>query len=86
MLKNVKGCTIDWKEGKDLTKRVKKVKQRAKGGKSTRVVSRTEGQESFFDFFQNVSMPSEDEDDQEVGFSCMYKAVYSRNLSYRARP
>lgn len=66
VLQNVTGTVIEWKEGKNLCEVTKKVKQRAKGGKGeTRVVSRTEPCESFFQFFTPVEMPSE-EDDEDV--------------------
>jgi len=66
VLRDVKGTVIEWKEGKNLCEVTKKVKQRAKGGRGeTRVVSRTEPCDSFFQFFTPVDMPSE-EDDEDV--------------------
>lgn len=66
VLQNVTGTVIEWKEGKNLCEVTKKVKQRAKGGKGeTRVISRTEPCDSFFQFFTPVDMPSE-EDDEDV--------------------
>lgn len=68
VLQNVTGTPIAWKDGKNLCEVTKKVKQRAKGGKGeTRVVSRTEPCESFFQFFTPVDMPSE-EDDEDVSW------------------
>ena len=73
VLRNVKGTVIEWKEGQNLCEVTKKVKQRAKGGKGeSRVVSRTEPCESFFQFFTPVEMPSE-EDDEDVS-DCEYVA------------
>jgi nucleosome assembly protein 1-like 1 len=64
VLRNVTGTVIEWKEDKNLCEVTKKVKQRAKGGKGeTRVVSRTEPCESFFQFFTPVDMPSEEDDE-----------------------
>uniref|UniRef100_A0AAV1THC5 Nucleosome assembly protein n=1 Tax=Peronospora matthiolae TaxID=2874970 RepID=A0AAV1THC5_9STRA len=64
VLRNVKGTVIEWREGQNLCEVTKKVKQRAKGGKSgSRVVSRTEPCESFFQFFAPVEMPSEEDDE-----------------------
>eukprot|EP00644_Phytophthora_capsici_P015016 jgi/Phyca11/511132/fgenesh2_kg.PHYCAscaffold_76_\ len=64
VLRNVTGTVIEWKEGQNLCEVTKKVKQRAKGGKGeTRVVSRTEPCESFFQFFTPVEMPSEEDDE-----------------------
>ncbi|KAF4320894.1 hypothetical protein BBO99_00003700 [Phytophthora kernoviae] len=73
VLRNVTGTVIEWKEGKNLCEVTKKVKQRAKGGKGdTRVVSRTEPCESFFQFFTPVEMPSE-EDDEDVSRCELFK-------------
>ncbi|TMW57843.1 hypothetical protein Poli38472_013317 [Pythium oligandrum] len=66
VLRNVVGTVIEWKEGQNLCEITKKVKQRAKGSKETRVVSRTEACESFFQFFTPVEMPSEDDEDSEI--------------------
>ncbi|OWZ18219.1 Nucleosome assembly protein 1 [Phytophthora megakarya] len=64
VLRNVTGTVLEWKEGKNLCEVTKKVKQRAKGGKGeTRVVSRTEPCDSFFQFFTPVEMPSEEDDE-----------------------
>ncbi|TDH73007.1 hypothetical protein CCR75_008383 [Bremia lactucae] len=64
VLRNVAGTVIDWKEGKNLCEVTKKVKQRSKGGKGeSRVVSRTEPCESFFQLFTPVEMPSEEDDE-----------------------
>ncbi|RLN96391.1 hypothetical protein BBJ28_00003194 [Nothophytophthora sp. Chile5] len=66
VLRNVTGTVIDWKESQNLCEVTKKVKQRAKGGKGeSRVISRTEPCDSFFQFFTPVEMPSE-EDDEDV--------------------
>jgi nucleosome assembly protein 1-like 1 len=67
MLRNIVGTEIQWKSKQNLCESTKKVKQRAKGSKETRVVSRTEPCESFFQFFSPVEMPTE-EDDEEVGY------------------
>ncbi|GMF28360.1 unnamed protein product [Phytophthora lilii] len=67
VLRNVTGTVIEWKEGQNLCEVTKKVKQRAKGGKGeTRVVSRTEPCESFFQFFTPVEMPSEEDDEDMI--------------------
>lgn len=65
VLRNCSGTVIDWKAGQNLCEVTKKVKQRAKGSKAgeTRVVTRTEPCDSFFQFFAPVEMPSEDDED-----------------------
>ena len=65
LIEKCEGCDIDWKEGKDLTVTVKKKKQRHKGGKNTRVVTKTEPCESFFNFFNPPTIPEDDDDDDE---------------------
>ncbi|KAJ0394230.1 hypothetical protein P43SY_003569 [Pythium insidiosum] len=66
VLRNVKGTVIEWKAGQNLCEVTKKVKQRAKGSKETRVISRTEPCESFFQFFTPVEMPAEDDEDSDI--------------------
>jgi len=86
-----KGCKIDWKEGKDVTKRkveVKTLSSRNKGSKSPKKVITKEVEEnSFFDFFSPPEVPEdpseemEDEDrgvlavDFDVGFSIKEKII-----------
>jgi len=67
LLKNVKGTAIKWKEGRALTYRMIKKKQRGKGrhaGK-VRTVSKKEDLESFFRWFEPPEMPPMDEIDEE---------------------
>ena len=55
MLKNVKGCEIDWKPGMCLTERKVKKKQRSKSGKKAgqiRTITVKEKNDSFFHFFK----------------------------------
>jgi nucleosome assembly protein 1-like 1 len=69
VLRNVIGTPIEWKDGQNLCEVTKKVKQRAKGSKETRVVSRTEPCDSFFQFFTPVEMPSEDDEDVRTAWA-----------------
>jgi hypothetical protein len=52
-----KGCTIDWKKGKDLNFKIVKIKQKNKKTKVSRVVTKEEEQDTFFTFFNT---PNED--------------------------
>jgi len=54
------GCTIQWKEDKDLTKEVEIKKQRNKNTNRTRLVRRTHPTASFFNFFSPPDPPSQD--------------------------
>jgi nucleosome assembly protein 1-like 1 len=68
-LKSVKGTTIDWKEGRALTYRVVKKKQRGKGKHAgqVRTVEKKEDLESFFRWFEPPEMPPmEDLDEEEA--------------------
>lgn len=60
MLKAVKGDTINWKEGKSLTHRTVKKKQRGKGKHKgqVRTVATEEEKESFFHWFTPPEMPA----------------------------
>lgn len=63
------GCTINWKKGKNPTQKVIKKKQRKKGGPGAgkvRTVTRTEKQASFFNFFDTLDPPSEEEEMDEA--------------------
>jgi len=67
VLDKAEGCEIDWKAGKNLTMVTKKKKQKAKGGKQTRTITKEEPCDSFFNFFKPPQIPDEmdDEDDDD---------------------
>jgi nucleosome assembly protein 1-like 1 len=68
MLKNIVGTEIKWHAGQNLCEKKKKVKQKAKNGGQTRMVTKVEPCSSFFQFFSPVDMPTEEEDEEnEVG-------------------
>ena len=56
-------CTIDWKKGKNVTVKVVKKKQKHKGRGTTRMVTKTVHNDSFFNFFSPPNVP---EDGAEV--------------------
>mmetsp|Transcript_9457 Transcript_9457/g.13425 ORF Transcript_9457/g.13425 Transcript_9457/m.13425 type:complete len:375 (-) Transcript_9457:45-1169(-) len=61
ILKNVLGCTIEWKKGNSLVHRETKKKQRAKSGKNAgqiRTIVKKERTESFFHFFTPPAVPT----------------------------
>lgn len=77
-----KGCTIDWREGKDVTMHTIKKRQKHKSTGTVRVVTKEEKQDSFFNFFDTPTtdgirpsfraalrpdLPDADEDDDEIG-------------------
>ncbi|KAI8499754.1 Nucleosome assembly protein 1-like 1 [Branchiostoma belcheri] len=64
-----KGCHIDWKKGKNVTVKVVKKKQKHKGRGTTRMVTKTIQNDSFFNFFNPPQVPddgSELDDDAET--------------------
>lgn len=66
LLDTIEGCEIDWKsQEKKLTVILKQKKQRHKGGKGVRVVTREEKCPSFFHFFEAPVPPTSDDDEDE---------------------
>jgi nucleosome assembly protein 1-like 1 len=66
LIEKCEGCTINWHPGQDLTVNIKQKKQRQKGGKNTRVVTKSEPCDSFFNFFNPPKMPEDDDDDEDM--------------------
>lgn len=61
------GCSIDWKKGKNITKKEVKKKQKHKGRGQTRIVTKMVQNDSFFNFFDPPEMPENEEDlDEET--------------------
>jgi len=61
------GCTISWKEGKNVTMKMVKKKQKSKG--KTRTVTKQVKRDSFFNFFSPPEVPegtSESDLDEET--------------------
>ena len=54
-----KGCTIDWKKGKNVTVRVVKKKQKHKGHGTIRVLTKEIKQDSFFNYFDTPTPPTD---------------------------
>ncbi|XP_071831339.1 nucleosome assembly protein 1-like 1-A isoform X1 [Apostichopus japonicus] len=57
-----KGCKIDWKKGKDVTVKIVKKKQKHKGRGTTRQVTKTVTNDSFFNFFKPPEIPEDEAD------------------------
>jgi nucleosome assembly protein 1-like 1 len=56
VIEKCEGTVINWKDGKDVTKKKVKKKSKKKGAKA---VTKTVEQESFFNFFKTIEMPDE---------------------------
>lgn len=78
IIEKCEGTEIDWIDGKDVTKKKIKKKQKAKKGQPGKTITKVVEQESFFNFFKTIVMPDEkelaegkppkeDEDDEEGG-------------------
>eukprot|EP01012_Entosiphon_sulcatum_P006129 TRINITY_DN1285_c0_g1_i1.p1 TRINITY_DN1285_c0_g1~~TRINITY_DN1285_c0_g1_i1.p1 ORF type:complete len:371 (-),score=99.70 TRINITY_DN1285_c0_g1_i1:45-1157(-) len=65
VLDKAEGCEIEWKQGKNLTVVLKKKKQRHKGGKNVRTVTKEEPCDSFFNFFKPPQLPAEEQEEEE---------------------
>jgi nucleosome assembly protein 1-like 1 len=65
MVEKIEGTTIDWKEGKDPTKKKVKKKQKHKKTNETRTIVKTVEAESFFNVFNNRVAPEEGAVDSE---------------------
>ena len=61
MIEKCEGTEIEWKDGKDVTKKKIKKKQKAKKGKPGQTITKVVEQESFFNFFKTRVMPDEKE-------------------------
>ena len=61
IIEKCEGTEIEWKEGKDVTKKKIKKKQKAKKGQPGKTITKTVEQESFFNFFKTSEMPEETE-------------------------
>lgn len=61
IIEKCEGTEIEWKDGKDVTKKKIKKKQKAKKGQPGKTITKTVDQESFFNFFKTITMPEEKE-------------------------
>jgi nucleosome assembly protein 1-like 1 len=64
------GTEIAWKEGKNITKKTIKKKQKNKKTGQTRVITKEVDEESFFNFFKSINLAEakkeQDDDDEEA--------------------
>ncbi|KAF0311838.1 Nucleosome assembly protein 1-like 1 [Amphibalanus amphitrite] len=57
------GCTIDWQKGKNITLKTIKKKQKHKSRGSTRTITKTVQNDSFFNFFSPPAVPDDPDAD-----------------------
>jgi nucleosome assembly protein 1-like 1 len=60
------GTIVDWKDGKDLTNKKIKKKQKNKKTGETRTISKTVPAESFFNCFESRKAPEDKEEDEDA--------------------
>ncbi len=61
MIEKCEGTEIEWKDGKNVTQKKIKKKQKPKKGQPGKTITKTVEVESFFNFFKTREMPDEDE-------------------------
>ena len=61
IIEKCEGTTINWKDGKDVTKKKIKKKSKNKKNAQAKTITKTVEQESFFNFFKTIEMPEEKE-------------------------
>lgn len=64
-VENVDGCAIEWKDGKDVTKKKIKKKQKHKKSGETRTIVKTVAADSFFNVFESKTSPKTEDDDSD---------------------
>jgi len=79
------GCEIEWKsKEKNVTQKTVKKKQKHKGRKETRIVTKTVKNDSFFNFFSPPEVP-EDEDDMDEDTEMQLSADYEAGHFFREK-
>ncbi|EPR56640.1 nucleosome assembly protein (nap) protein [Toxoplasma gondii GT1] len=87
-LTSTKSTPIAWKEGKDVTKKVVTRKQRNRKTRQTRTVEEVVDNESFFNFFTDHEIPSEEKietmSDKQIGeLQMIVEADYDIGVTIR---
>ena len=59
IIEKCEGTEIEWNDGKDVTKKKIKKKQKAKKGQPGKTITKTVEQESFFNFFKTINTPNQ---------------------------
>ncbi|XP_041365845.1 nucleosome assembly protein 1-like 1-A isoform X2 [Gigantopelta aegis] len=80
-----KGCTITWNTGKNITVRVVKKKQKHKGRGTTRTVTKTIQNDSFFNFFNPPTVPEGEEGDMDEDLEALLAADFEIGHFIRER-
>ncbi|MCL4141339.1 UNVERIFIED_CONTAM: hypothetical protein GTU68_042690, partial [Idotea baltica] len=80
-----KGCTIDWKKGKNVTVKTIKKKQKHKSRGSVRTITKTVQNDSFFNFFSPSPVPDDPEEDMDEDTQALLTADFEIGHYIRER-
>lgn len=80
-----KGCQIDWKKGKNVTVKSIKKKQKHKGRGTTRTVTKTVQNDSFFNFFNPPVVPEDEEAEMDEDLEALLSADFEIGHFIRER-
>jgi len=80
-----KGCTIDWKKGKNVTVKVIKKKQKHKSRGAVRTVTKTVQNDSFFNFFNPPTVPDDPEAELDEDTQAILTADFEIGHYFRER-
>jgi len=88
VLSKTEGTLIQWKEGKDLTKKTVTRKQKNKRTKQIRTITETVVNESFFSFFRSQEIPSDEEfanmeDDDIIDLERLVETEFDAGVALR---
>jgi hypothetical protein len=78
-----KGCTIDWKAGKNVTVEIIKKKQKHKQKGATRFVTKEVKADSFFNFFDPPALPEDEEESVDEKTSELLEADFEIGQLFR---
>merc|ERR1712080_194984 len=80
-----KGCTIDWKKGKNVTVKSNKEKQKHKSRGAVRTVTKTVQNDSFFNFFNPPTVPDDPEAELDEDTQAILTADFEIGHYFRER-
>lgn len=80
-----KGCTIDWKEGKNVVIKTVQKKQKHKSRGCTRIVTKTIQNDSFFNFFSPPAVPDDPEAELDDDVQSLLSSDFEIGHYFRER-
>ncbi|XP_076033735.1 nucleosome assembly protein 1-like 1 isoform X3 [Oratosquilla oratoria] len=80
-----KGCTIDWKKGKNVTVKTIKKKQKHKSRGAVRTITKTVQNDSFFNFFNPPPVPDDPNEEMDEDTQALLTADFEIGHYIRER-